>query len=106
MSAECGKCGTDIVYPPGTWPVGECPVCAAKKDLYGLLARTLPIVGAHPRGFAQELLAEIALALDVSPYDYTSHPETLTRRIALLPVRKRKKLERRKVQRERRAGAA
>lgn len=27
MSAECGKCGMEIVYPPGTWPIGECPVC-------------------------------------------------------------------------------
>lgn len=27
MSAECSKCGMDIVYPEGTWPVGECPVC-------------------------------------------------------------------------------
>lgn len=27
MSAECSKCGLDIVYPEGTWPVGECPAC-------------------------------------------------------------------------------
>jgi hypothetical protein len=27
MSAECSKCGTDIVYPAGTWPLGVCPVC-------------------------------------------------------------------------------
>lgn len=27
MSAECGKCGFDIVYPPGTWPLGECLNC-------------------------------------------------------------------------------
>jgi hypothetical protein len=29
MSAECTKCGADIVYPLGTWPLGECPVCDA-----------------------------------------------------------------------------
>lgn len=27
MSAECSKCGRDIEYPAGTWPLGECPVC-------------------------------------------------------------------------------
>lgn len=27
MSAECDKHGTDIVYPPGTWPLGVCPEC-------------------------------------------------------------------------------
>lgn len=27
MSAECSKCGSDIVYPEGTWPIGECQVC-------------------------------------------------------------------------------
>lgn len=25
MSAECHRCGTDLVYRD--WPVGECPVC-------------------------------------------------------------------------------
>ena len=27
MSAHCASCGADIVYPTGTWPLGECPVC-------------------------------------------------------------------------------
>ena len=28
MSAECHRCGLDIVYPVGTWPIGECPSCS------------------------------------------------------------------------------
>jgi hypothetical protein len=31
VSAECSKCGSDIVYPPGTWPVGNCPRCSEEK---------------------------------------------------------------------------
>src|SRR5438477_6823543 len=27
MSAEWNKCGADIVYPPGTWPLGTCARC-------------------------------------------------------------------------------
>jgi len=27
MSAECSRCGFDIVYPAGTWPVGLCQNC-------------------------------------------------------------------------------
>ena len=33
MSAECGKCGFDIVYPPGTWPVGECLNCKQNAEI-------------------------------------------------------------------------
>lgn len=32
MSAECQKHGTDIVYPPGTWPVGVCPECEHEDE--------------------------------------------------------------------------
>lgn len=36
MSAECGKCGSDIVYPAGTWPVGECPSCTRDERIAAL----------------------------------------------------------------------
>lgn len=38
MSAECGKCGFDIVYPPGTWPVGECLNCKRADEIERLRA--------------------------------------------------------------------
>ena len=38
MSAECGKCGSDIVYPVGTWPVGECPSCSRDEKIVRLEA--------------------------------------------------------------------
>jgi hypothetical protein len=31
VSAVCNQCGTDIVYPEGTWPLGECPVCGPSR---------------------------------------------------------------------------
>lgn len=37
MSAECHECGLDIVYPEGTWPVGECPVCAPRERLLAFI---------------------------------------------------------------------
>lgn len=33
MSAECHECGNDLVYPEGTWPLGECPVCTLRARL-------------------------------------------------------------------------
>lgn len=33
MSAECWKCGADIVYPEGTWPVGRCQVCDLRAQM-------------------------------------------------------------------------
>lgn len=39
MSAECGRCGADIVYPVGTWPIGECPVCKPEAEVVRLQAR-------------------------------------------------------------------
>lgn len=32
MSAECHKCGSDLVYPEGMWPLGECPVCLPTEE--------------------------------------------------------------------------
>jgi len=37
VSAHCEKCGCDLVYPPGTWPLGECPVCAKAAEIDCLL---------------------------------------------------------------------
>ena len=37
MSAECSRCGSDIVYPVGTWPVGECERCVFEDKLEALL---------------------------------------------------------------------
>lgn len=39
MSAECHTCGSDLVYPEGTWPLGECPVCTRVKEADELRAR-------------------------------------------------------------------
>ncbi len=69
---------------------------AENRRLRDLLRRALPVIGSHGRGFAQELLAEVALAVESNPYDWTAHPETLTRRIALLPKKQQKLLERRR----------
>ena len=33
MSAECSKCGSDIVYPEGSWPVGRCEVCDLRAQV-------------------------------------------------------------------------
>lgn len=33
MSAECHDCGSDIVYPEGTWPIGVCPVCESNAEV-------------------------------------------------------------------------
>lgn len=33
MSAECSKCGLDLVYPDGSWPVGECPACDHRTEV-------------------------------------------------------------------------
>ena len=35
MGAECHTCGSDIVYPVGTWPVGECPTCTRDARVRG-----------------------------------------------------------------------
>lgn len=40
MSAECSKCGMDIVYPDGLWPVGECPRCS-RDELIAILEREI-----------------------------------------------------------------
>jgi Zn ribbon nucleic-acid-binding protein len=32
VSAECLKCGTDLVYA-GEWPSMQCPVCVTKDEL-------------------------------------------------------------------------
>jgi hypothetical protein len=32
MSAHCSTCGADIVYPPGTWPLGTCARCDARAE--------------------------------------------------------------------------
>ncbi len=36
MSAECEKCGLDLVYPEGTWPIGECPGCSRDERIAAL----------------------------------------------------------------------
>ena len=70
MSAECGKCGFDIVYPPGTWPVGECLNCKqndqidalrqALTEIHMMKMRFHPIAGyqfdADPRTIAAAAL--------------------------------------------------
>jgi hypothetical protein len=33
VSAECYIHGCDLVYPEGSWPVGECPECRYQKKL-------------------------------------------------------------------------
>lgn len=43
MSAECHKCGTDLVHEPGEWPAMTCPVCDVSyerltKAMQGLIA--------------------------------------------------------------------
>lgn len=36
MSAECEKCGFDIVYPDGTWPIGVCLNCSQADEIEAL----------------------------------------------------------------------
>lgn len=60
MSAECGKCGkcgTDIVYPEGTWPVGECPVCDMRvtDDMVERAARKLAYEFGYEEVFEREI---------------------------------------------------
>lgn len=33
MSAHCNKCGADITYPAGTWPIGRCEPCDLRDEL-------------------------------------------------------------------------
>jgi hypothetical protein len=33
VSAECNIHGCDLVYPPGSWPLGECQVCTVEAAL-------------------------------------------------------------------------
>jgi hypothetical protein len=33
MSAHCDTCGNDLVYPPGSWPLGECPCCKRDEEI-------------------------------------------------------------------------
>lgn len=42
MSAHCSTCGTDIVYPEGTWPIGVCPVCS-RGELLEKLTRLIAL---------------------------------------------------------------
>ena len=67
-----------------------------EAELQALIVRALPVIGSHGRGFAQQLLAEMCLAVGHNPYTWTAHPETLQRRVALLPKRAQTKIERRK----------
>lgn len=57
-----------------------------------LLSRAMAPIGGHARGFAQALLAEIGAEVGSDPYEWSSHPETLRRRIELLPKRTQKQL--------------
>lgn len=57
-----------------------------------LLAQTQWVLGGHARGMAQELLARVALEVGSNPYDWSHHPDTLTRRIGLLPKRDQRAL--------------
>jgi hypothetical protein len=57
MSAHCSTCGTDIVYPEGSWPLGECPVCTRDERIVRL-ERVVEAARAyaHGRGSHQALL--------------------------------------------------
>ena len=53
MSAECGRCGSDIVYPEGTWPLGECPSCTRDERIDALVAQVDTLTrerDAHKKG--------------------------------------------------------
>lgn len=49
MSAECYIHGCDLVYPEGSWPVGECPECRAQKELDEANARIAVLEAASPK---------------------------------------------------------
>src|SRR5262245_19946999 len=33
VSVHCDKCGADITYPEGTWPLGRCEPCDLRAEL-------------------------------------------------------------------------
>lgn len=49
-----------------------------------LLFRCLPSLGGHARGFAQEVLALVCYEIGANPFDWTSHEDTLRKRIEIL----------------------
>jgi uncharacterized Zn finger protein (UPF0148 family) len=56
MSAECHRCGQDLVYPEGSWPVGECPVCEMRvtDEMVERAARAANLDAGRQRGLAFE----------------------------------------------------
>lgn len=65
MSAECGTCGFDIVYPPGTWPVGECLNCK-QADRIKELEEQLEAEQRERRADAESWALELAAWLDAT----------------------------------------
>lgn len=68
-----------------------------EADLEEALAACIPWVATSARGAAQEALAIACYLTGSNPYDWTHHPDVLEPRIALLPARMRRQLERRAV---------
>lgn len=63
MSAHCSKHGCDLVYPPGTWPLGECRECvldAEVEQLRDAIRDILDISVGWSRNFAH---AEMLIAI-------------------------------------------
>lgn len=49
MSAECSKCGFDLVYPAGSWPLGACLNCS-QADRIAQLEEALQEIAVYPAG--------------------------------------------------------
>lgn len=97
MSAECHKCGADIVYPEGTWPIGECPECGLRErvaELEAQVAEQQNIIEWWANSFAQQVerKREALVALGVrDAVNYTGEvrnfiADSLYERLAASPV--------------------
>lgn len=63
----------------------------SQEELTDALSACIPWVASHPRGAAQEALAVACKLVGSDPYDWTSHPDVLTKRIAALGWTDRRK---------------
>lgn len=55
MSAHCDIHGCDLVYPAGTWPLGECHACVLEAEKERLREALEAIAGPSPRSTRPEV---------------------------------------------------
>lgn len=61
MSAECNRCGCDLTYPAGSWPVGRCEPCDLRASVQTLTSAIDRVVTAYGkrRGFSSGSVVEL-----------------------------------------------